>query len=403
MSDVLSSSTERAERCPVRHFDGGSTKHVDADPFATLADFREVEPFWTSDDPTESDGYWVVTRFDQVREVQQDYTTFSHANVDPRYAANPLMPTMFDPPDQVKQRGIVLPLLTPAAIAPLEPRMHAVCRELISSFVARGGCDVVAEFSRRYPIAIFGELYGLPEDRREEFRQLAEMFLHEEGRQHEAWTQIIAIMRDEIEQRRTTPRDDMLNGISHGRIDGDLISIDEAVNLASTVFIGGLDTLPSNIGWTLRYLADHPEQRRLLVEQPQLIPGAVEEFFRVFPVVVRNAMVHATRDVEFHGANIRKGDGVFTFLALANLDSAAFDDPLRIDFARPRNRHVAFSIGSHRCLGSHLARHELAVALEEWLTAIPDFWIADQGRVVYHGGPVFSLGALPLEWPSSSS
>jgi len=189
----------------------------------------------------------------------------------------------------------------------------------------------------------------------------------------------------------------MLSGIANGKIDGDLVPMDTAVNLASTVFLGGLDTLPSNIGWTLRYLADHPAQRRQIIEDPACIPVAVEEFFRMFPSVARNEG-RATKDVEFHGTKIRKGDRVVTMLFLANTDSAVFEDPLTLDFNRKLTKHLSFSPGSHRCLGSHLARHELAVALEEWHAAIPDYRIADPDKVGFSGGGVYATSILPLEW-----
>ncbi len=188
----------------------------------------------------------------------------------------------------------------------------------------------------------------------------------------------------------------MLSGIAHGQIDGKIVDIDVAINLASTVFLGGLDTLPSNIGWTLRFLADNPGHRRRIVEDPDCIPVAVEEFFRRFPSVTKN-QTRATRDVEFHGAQIQRGDLVTTMLFLANCDSDVFDDPLTLDFDRTVNRQIAFSAGSHRCLGSHLARHELAVGLQEWHAAIPDYRVAEREKITYTGG-VAGMHYLRLEW-----
>jgi len=189
----------------------------------------------------------------------------------------------------------------------------------------------------------------------------------------------------------------MLNGVAHSRFDGEPIDMDVAVNLASTVFLGGLDTLPSNIAWTLRCLADHPAHRRQLVEDPSVVPAAVEEFFRVFPSVARYGAT-ATRDINFHGVDIKAGDRVTTVLSLANLDSAVFDHPTELDFDRTVKRHFAFSAGSHRCLGSHLARHELGVFLSEWHAAIPDYRIRPTAKITYTGGAVFALRNLPLEW-----
>jgi cytochrome P450 len=380
-----------ADRCPVRDLEILTAPVIEQDPFEWLLQVREADPFWTESDG----GMWLVTRYDQCREVQQDYRTFTHAD-SPYKLPDPLMPSDFDPPHQTKLRSIVLPLMTAERIDPLEPRMHDVCRELIDGFKDRGECDAIEEFARRYPIAIFGELFGLESDRLQEFRKLAETFLHVRESRAEAWVAIRSIIKSELEARRGAGRGDMLSGIANGQIDGEVVDIETATNLASTVFLGGLDTLPSNIGWTLRYLADNPDQRRRIVDDPSCVPGAVEEFFRRFPSVTRNP-TRATRDVEFHGANIRKGDVVTTVLFLANCDSAVFDDPLTLDFGRAVNKHIAFSAGSHRCLGSHLARHELAVGLQEWHAAIPDYRIIDRDKITYTGG-VAGMRYLHPEW-----
>jgi cytochrome P450 len=143
-------------------------------------------------------------------------------------------------------------------------------------------------------------------------------------------------------------------------------------------------------------LAEHPEHRQRLVEDPAVVPTAVEEFFRVFPSVAANG-ARATRDVRFHGVDIKAGDRVVTVLSLANQDSAVFDHPTELDFDRNVTRHLAFSAGSHRCLGSHLARHELRVGLSEWHAAIPDYQVTPGTKITYSGG-VFAIRNLPLEW-----
>ena len=381
-----------SDRCPVRQLEIFHQTRVEVDPFEHLLQAHEADPFWTDSDG----GMWIVTKYDQCSEVQRDYRTFTHA--DPQQPMDtPLMPSYFDPPYQTKLRSVVLPLMTASKIVSLEPRMHQVCRDLIADFRDRGWCDAIADFARRYPIAIFGELFGLEPTRQEEFRQLAETFLHVKAKSQEAWIAIRRIVREELEDRRVTPRNDMLTGIATACIDEELIGLDVGVNLASTVFLGGLDTLPSNIGWTLRFLADHPVHRRQIIDDPSCVPLAVEEFFRRFPSVTRNP-ARATRDIDFHGANIKKGDVVMTVLFLANCDSAVFENPLDIDFHRAVNNHIAFSIGTHRCLGSHLARHELAVGLQEWHAAIPDYKVADREKITYTGGGVAGMNYLRLEW-----
>ncbi len=309
----------------------------------------------------------------------------------------PLLPSFVDPPYQQKVRSIVLPLMTPAKIDPLEPQMHRVCADLIGHFKDRGHCDIVQEFARQYPIRIFSELFGLPREHQEEFRRLAETFLHDQANQSSAWNSIREIVREQLAKKRVHPQDDLLSGIVNGKIDG--VPVDEkvAVNLASTVFLGGLDTLPSNIGWTFRHLASRPDLRRRIIEDPSIVPQAVEEFLRIYTVTARSGR-RATRDIDFHGIPIRAGDHVVPLLSLANTDSAEFDDPLSPNFDRKVNRHIAFAAGAHRCLGSHLARHELQVALIEWHNAIPDYRVDPNAELLYHAGSVFAIDNLPLVW-----
>ena len=382
-------------RSPVREFDIQNYYHQDNDPFAALREYRDLDPFWCE----AYDGFWVFTRYDECKDIMQDTSLFSHVGAGvPKYELEyPLMPSEFDPPYQTKLRSVILPLMTAAKMDRLEPRMHTVCRDLIAGFKDQGHCDMVTEFARKYPIAIFGDLFGLPVERREEFRSLAEKFLHDLDARASAWNAIREIIREELQARRKAPRDDMLSGVAHSQIDGVPIEPDVAINLASTVFLGGLDTLPSNIGWAFRYLAGHPEQRRQLVEKPSLAAGAAEEFLRVYPSVPKTARV-AKHDARFHGVDLKGGDAVVGLVSVAHLDAEKFEDPETINFERKSNRQMAFAVGTHRCLGSHLARHEMEIALQEWHAAIPDYRIPADTKFAYHGGGVFAMEHLPLEW-----
>ncbi len=368
---------------------------MDKDPFEGFLAYRDSDPFWSES----FDGFWVFTRYDECRDIMQDSDLFTKhgAQVPLRKLDYPLMPSEFDPPYQMKLRSVVLPLMTAAKMDRLEPNMHTVCRQLIDGFKYRGHCDVISEFARKYPIAIFGDLFGLPMERREEFRQLAETFLHNQSVQSSAWNSIREIIREELQSRRSAPQEDMLTGIAHGQIDGETITEDVAINLASTVFLGGLDTLPSNIGWAFKYLADHPDLRHELAADPTLASGAAEEFLRLFPSVPKTVRV-AKRDARFHGVDLQAGDRVVGLVSVAHRDADQFEDPLTLDFQRESNRHMAFAVGSHRCLGSHLARHELEVAFQEWHAAIPDYRVARDSDLSYHGGGVFALEHLPLDW-----
>jgi len=379
---------------PVSEFHLHMDRMTARDPFVAMAPFGGLPPFWCDD----HGGFWVVTRYEDVRELLQDAHTFSSIDtMVPRITlGDPLLPSFTDPPDTQKLRSVVLPHMTPRKVDPLEPKMRRVCREFIAGFKDQGRCEAIRDFSQQYPIRMFVDFFGLPVDRQEEFRNHSETFLHDYQRQGEAWSSIRAIVREQLEAKLVSPQDDLMSAIVNGEIDGEPIELDAAVNLASTVFLGGLDTLASNIGWTLRHLAEHPQLRHRIVEEPSVVPAAVEEFLRLYTVTARDTR-RAARDVEFHGVQMRAGDRISVMIGLANRDSSQFEDPLVADFDRKNNRHIAFAVGPHRCLGSHLARHELEVALEEWHAAIPDYRVVPGEQILYSGGN-FTIEYLPLEW-----
>jgi cytochrome P450 len=367
---------------------------LDQDPFAGIEALGQRPPFWV-DDPNDVDGYWVATGFEDVRDILQDTDTFSsiEANIPFVMMPEPLLPTESDPPFTQKLRSLLMPHMTAKKVGVLDPRMREVCRGIIEGFKGDGKCDAVEQFSRVYPITIFIEFFGLPAGQKEEFRRQANIFLHFADQRFDAWMKIRAIVEEQIIAKRASPADDLLSAIATGRLDGELIDIKTAVNLASTVFVGGLDTLPSNIAWALRFLANNPQYRREIIENPGVVPGAVEEFLRLYSVA--NPMRRIMRDVVVSGANMLKGDRVLCSIAAANRDNSVFGD--KAVFDRKSNPHLAFATGPHRCLGSHLTRHELAVALEIWHELIPDYRVSPDAQIHYQG-PIFAMEGLPLEW-----
>jgi len=384
------------ERSPVKQFTMLSGPQPE-DPFEVYARVGSVQPFWT-DSPSDVDGYWVVTRYADVRKVLRnpDGAFSSEEAFIPKISMpNPMLPTESDPPDTRKYRSILLSEMTPDKVDPLEPRMREVCAEIIDSFSDRGHCDVVTDFAREYPIRIFVEFFGLPPERREEFRNHAHTFLHSPPQRPTTWTAIRTIVAEELASKRRSPQRDLLSAIANGEIDGELIDMETATNIAATVFLGGLDTLPSNIAWSLRYLTTHPKLRSQLVEDPSLTPHAVEEFLRFFSVA--NPVRRAVRDVEVGGTLIRGGDRLFLVMGCADRDEAEFEDAGCVRFDRAVNRHIAFGAGGHRCLGSHLARHELVVALNGWHAKIPEYRMPKDATLSFNGG-VLAIASLPLEW-----
>lgn len=362
-------------------------------PFQAFDAHLAAEPFWANQGDFYDGGFWVITKFEQTRELLQDAETFESEV----FTDEPLLPSFAQPPELQKLRQVLLPDLSRRKIVEKDDRVRELANTYIDAFADSGSCDFVAEFAQQFPIAVFAELYGIAEGRRAEFRGLAERYLHTFGPDRDnAWAAIRAIVRTELQEGRGAPRGDLLSGIANGEIDGSPIDMNICVNLAATVFLGGLDTLPSALGWTFRYLANHDDARRRVIDRPEAVPAMVEEFLRLYPVVAKERR-RCSRDFEFHGVTMKAGDRVVALLSLANRDEIEFPDGQTADFDRTVNRHLTFGAGPHRCLGSHLARSEMVVALEEWHRRIPEYRIADPSQIRYHGG-IIAVSSLPLVW-----
>jgi cytochrome P450 len=184
--------------------------------------------------------------------------------------------------------------------------------------------------------------------------------------------------------------------VVQAEVEGRKLTDREVRGIGVLILIAGLDTVAAAIGFDLNYLATHPEDQRALREDPSRIVLAVEELLRAYPTV--QLVRVATRDMDFHGAPIRTGDYISCPTMLANRDPREFPDPDTIDLEREDNRHVAFAYGPHRCLGSHLARREIVIGLEEWLARIPNFRIKQGTAPLTFGGHVFGIEELELDW-----
>ena len=372
-------------------------RDIERDPFEAFDAHIDMDPFWAKEGDFYDGGFWVIGKFDQCRELLQDAETFQSEV----FTEEPLLPSFAQPPELQKLRQVLLPHLSRRKTVEAEDRVRELANHYIDVFAAAGSCDLVADFAQHFPIAVFAELYGIANDKRAEFRQLAEKYLHSVGAERDsAWESIRAIVRGELQERRGNPRGDLLSGIANGEIDGAPIEMTICVNLAATVFLGGLDTLPSALGWTFRYLATHEDARRRVREQPETVPAMVEEFLRLYPVVAKERR-RLSRDVDFHGVHMKAGDRVVALLSLANRDEVEFPNARTADFDRTVNRHITFGVGPHRCLGSHLARSELTIALQEWHRRIPDYRISDPSKIRFHGG-IIAMSTLPLEWATAT-
>lgn len=384
--------------------DGGSPAGAH---FRLFDEVRERFPYFKS---TANQGWWTLTRADLIREALQRADIFSSAAVvvsdpEPAYL---WIPEMLDGTRHKNWRQLLAPFFSPGAVAKMEGRVRHRCVELIDGFVARGECDFLNDFARRYPTTIFMELMGLPVSAATQFMEWEDMIMHgpPPGMSIEAagdrrMNGMIAVMdyfAELVAQRRREPKDDLVSFIAAARIDGEPITDNDVLAFCLLMFMAGLDTVAMQLCWSFLHLASHPNDRQRLVAEPELIPAATEEFLRAFAFV--NPSRKVTQDIDFHGCPMKTGDMVLLPLCSATRDPRAFDQPSEVVIDRSPNPHIAFGAGPHRCLGSTLARQELQIAFAEWHRRIPDYHIADGAEIIEHGGQL-GLDLLPLVWDVS--
>jgi cytochrome P450 len=322
----------------------------------------------------------------------------------------PMIPQQIDPPAQTRYRRLLDPHFSRRKMEPLAPAIRSQANALIDRFQARGECEFDAEFAVPLPCGAFLSLLGLPHSDLELFLQIKDDIIRPQKKKGvpvipvaeanriraEAGRQLYAYFEAAIDDRRARPRDDLVSSLVHAELDGERLSRTEILDICFLLLLAGLDTVTSTLGCSIAYLASHPEQRRRLVADPALIPGAVEELLR-WETPVTGVPRVCRQDLTLRGVEIKKGELVTFLLGAANTDDGRFPDAQAVDFERERNIHLAFGAGPHRCLGSHLARMELRVALEEWHRRIPEY------RIKPGETPRYSLGIrevmyLPLVW-----
>src|SRR6201993_2676866 len=372
-----------------------------AEPQPMYKALRESSPVFRSPSSV------VLSRLADIEMVLKNTELFS-SNMDAVDLGNvrPLIPLQIDPPEHAKYRRILDPLFTPREMARREPRVTDLVNEMIDRFADRGECDFHTEFAVPLPCTVFLQLLGLPLEDLDKFLVWKDGIIRPEGdsgfdRRHETSApvaqQIYDYFERAIDEHIASPRDDVLSSMIAATIEGQPLSREELLDICFLFLIAGLDTVTDSLDCFFVYLAKHPDQRRLLVERPDILPGAIEEMLRWETPVPGVARV-ALQDVEVAGCPIGKGERVSPLLGAANTDPAEFDDPDVVDFTRNPNRHRAFGGGPHRCLGSHLARLELRVALREFHRRIPDYEIPPGVQLIYTTG-LRSVEALPLTFP----
>ena len=374
---------------------------VARDPHATYARLRAECPIGRS--PT--GGTVVLSRYDDVWFAMRHPELFTSAGGGLGLGEQPLIPLEVDPPEHTKYRRLLNPRFVPREIEKLEPGIRRIVRELIDRFAPRGSCDFHDELATPMPSGIFLELMGLPPSDLERFLRWRDMTIRPdvepgdfEGARREtarAGREISDYFRGAIARIREAPDDTLLSQLVHATIDAEPLDDAELLGIGHLLLLGGLDTVTATLDCMVAHLAAHPDQRQRLVEDPSLLPGAVEELLRwLTPVMVVPRSVK--QDTVLGGVALSAGEPVMLALGAANDDPAEFGAP-EIDFSRDPNRHLAFGGGHHLCLGAHLARLELRIALEELHARIPDYRVVGGSELTWSPG-IRQADRLPLEF-----
>jgi cytochrome P450 len=290
-----------------------------------------------------------------------------------------------------------------------EPMMRELCRKLVATTARAGSCNFVNEFALRYPTEAFLAVIGVDTADADMFVRWVEDFFAGLGGGADTvgpmtkalegirnyWVDALADRRGETEPRPG----DLASYLMHATFEDRALNDNEILDMLTVLVLAGLDTTRAELGYMFRHLATHPEHRQALIDDPAIIPSAVEEVLRYYTIVFGDGR-KVTQDLEFHGVQLKRGDMVYGLVSGANRDPRAYEDAGEFIPDRKRNHHMGFASGPHRCLGQHLARREMKIAVEEWLRVIPDFRIAgEESELVERGGgSMMTLVDLPLEW-----
>ena len=345
---------------------------------------------------------WVVRRNEDLRKIYADTEHF-HKKGNTGFAQMigedwDIIPTELDPPTHTGFRMALNPMYSASQMMKLDGQVRERAQTFINRFKDRGSCEFVTEFAVLFPITIFLDLIGLPQDRMNQFLDWEKMLLH--GTDHEARITSVRAVKDllmaTIEDRKKNPGEDLISKALQLEVDGRKWTDREVFGHCFNLYLGGLDTVTSNLTLHFLHLANHPgDQQTMRTNTNQQNVVAIEELLRAFAAVSTNRVV--TKDVEINGQKMLAGDYVIMSTPLAGRDPEAYDKPQEIRLDR-RPTHVTLGASLHRCLGQHLARRELQTAIEEFVKVIPDFRVEPGFKVPFFLGNVMHVPELPLTW-----
>jgi cytochrome P450 len=369
-------------------------------------------------------GSWMPTKYEDLFTIAQDWKRFSSQDV---LVVNPRLmpgssyinadgeftgdfpdvaapPITSDPPEHTWARKLLLPPFSIKSVSKFEDASREHCRRLLDEIINRGdgAADAATEYAQQIPPFVIATMLGVPTNMTAEFTQWVREFLelgplNPEGAV-EARTKILTFLWGQIQERRQTPQDDLLNYLIQQEVDGKPVGDTHILGTSFLLIVAGIDTTWSSIGSALWHLAQHPEDRQRIINEPGIINSAVEELIRAYSPVTMARLV--LEEAEVDGAKMCPGEKVLMNFPAGNRDPEVFEDPDQVILDRAKNPHIGFGVGIHRCAGSNLARMEMKVAIQEWLARIPDYRLADPAAVTWAGGQVRGPRKLPVVFPS---
>jgi len=351
-------------------------------------------------------GAWLPTRHEDVAAIAYDTERFTSRSVvvsefRPPAAFAPqgvAPPISSDPPFHQDARRMLLPIFSPQAVDKLEPSTRAYCEELTDAVRGHDVVDAAEEYAQHIPVRVIANMIGLPEGDADVFRGFVNHVL--EGvalpmeKRAEGMLGLFNYLQGHIQDHIDHPRDDLISLLLDSELEGQKLEPFHVARTIALLLIAGIDTTWSAIGASIWHLARTPADRERIVADRDLLPVAMEELLRVYAPVTMARLVK--QDMDWNGCPMKADEWVLLPFPSANRDPAAFDRPNEVVIDRVENRHAAFGLGIHRCVGSHLARMELRVALEAWLDAFPSFELADPAAVRWSAGQVRGPRTLPV-------
>ncbi len=375
-----------------------------AAPHAFMADLHRTQPpiFFNPAEAEQAKDAWMLTKYEDCYYVLRHPEIFSTrgATPFPRDPDNPFkfIPLEIDPPYHRRYRNILAPIFSPQGVGALEGYIRDLANTLIDEFVDKGECEFTTDFGRPLPVSVFLDLMGLPQEMRDEFVSWAVGLLHSQDRSvaEQSMMSIVTYLQQVIREKSENPDDKVISTIIQAKPDGQPMTGQEIFGFVLFLFIGGLDTVFATLNNVFLWLAQNPERRREIIDSPDNISNIVEELLRANAVTFSGRTVE--QDCELRGVKMKKDDKVTCILPAANFDADIFDNPLEVNFHRPRKPILSFAGGVHSCMGAHLARLEMKVCITEFLRRIPDFQVKQGARIEYWPGGVIGPKSLPLTW-----